>query len=238
MKIELCAASVESIQLSQEFPFTSIELCQHLEIGGLTPSHGLFSYALEHSNKEIHILIRPRAGGFVYNEIEKLLILKEIESFLNYSVSGFVIGALKDNFELDTNFLEQLVKRFPNQNFTFHRAFDEIKNKELAIQQLIDLGFPRILTSGTNTQIEDNFDEIKKLIQFSKDKIEIVIGGGITQNNLSALISATNVRSIHFSGTILNQNSESSNFSLDQLIVSKDKIQAIFDAIKLSTILK
>lgn len=231
MKIELCAGSLEAISLANLFPFDRIELCQGLEVGGLTPSFGLFEFAKQNTNKELHILIRPRIGNFHYSNTEKELILRDSKYFVQTGCKGIVVGALTEQATLDLDFLKKVKQLIPNSELTFHRAFDEIKDKKEALQQLIDLGFNRILSAGTKTEIRENITELKELVQLSNKQIEIMIGGGITETNVTNLIQQIQPNAIHFSGTKLQKNETNSLFNDALLLPNLEKITAIFQQI-------
>jgi copper homeostasis protein len=232
MKIELCVGSVEALKFATNFPFDRIELCQALESGGLTPSTAMFKTAKKETKKEIHVLIRPRIGNFNYSSAEKKLLLNEINHFIEQSCSGIVVGALDKNNKIDRDFMGQLTKNFPAVNFTFHRAFDQIKDKKEAINHLIDLGFNRILTSGTKSNISDNMSELIQLNKYAESNIELMIGGGITPINVKEIISKIKPQAIHFSGTIQQKSKlKNDDFSEPLLIASETKIRAILEEI-------
>ena len=96
MKIELCVASIEALQIVKDLSIDRIELCQNLEQGGMTPSHGFIEMALL-NEIETHVLIRPRAAGFTYAEDEIQLMLNDIKNCRELGVKGIVIGALNLN---------------------------------------------------------------------------------------------------------------------------------------------
>jgi copper homeostasis protein len=231
MKIELCVSSVEGLEFVNQFQFDRIELCQNLEYGGTTPSLGFFKFAKDSVNVPVHVLIRPNVGHFCYSIAEMKIILNDIELFVNEGVEGIVVGALKSNGKLDIDFLSELTKRFPQTDFTFHRAFDEIVNKEQAIQDLIQLGFKRILTSGSNPKIDENIIELRLLNALCGNKIELMLGGGINQNNIKTLIENVQPSAIHFSGTEIKYGINS-KFSKGLLLPSKEKITQIVKIIQ------
>ena len=145
MKIELCAASFESIQLAQELPIDRIELCQNLEQGGLTPSIGMIDYALG-KQIETHVLIRPRAGGFCYSEEELKIMLIDIAHCTQIGVNGIVIGLLTETNEINRLQLEQISEAAQGIEITFHRAFDDTIEWKRSMDLLINMGVKRILT--------------------------------------------------------------------------------------------
>jgi copper homeostasis protein len=235
MKIELCSAHIESLFLAEKYKFDRVELCQSLEQGGLTPSIGFQQKALEFLSFETHVLIRHRAGGFVYSELEKEIMLKDMHQSVSAGVHGLVVGALLVNnaeFELDLPFLKEIKTCFPNIDLTFHRAFDELLGKDIALKSLIELGFRRVLTSGGLFPIEKNCDDLKSLQNNFGKQIELMLGGGINAENVRFLSQEINPAGIHFSGTILLNRNSKSTFNLDQLIPSEKKIQEILETIK------
>ncbi len=235
MKIELCSAHTESLALAEKYKFDRIELCQSLEVGGLTPSIGFQQKALEFSSFETHVLIRNRAGGFVYSELEKEIMLKDMESSIELGVKGLVIGALiykGESFQLDLDFLQKIKTNFPEIDLTFHRAFDEILDKDLALKTLIELGFKRVLTSGGISPIDDNCKDLKHLQNTFGNQIELMLGGGINAGNVAFLSNEIKPAALHFSGTELKKGSNQSNFEGEFLIPSENKIKGILEHLK------
>jgi copper homeostasis protein len=235
MKIELCSADTESLALAEKYKFDRIELCQSLEVGGLTPSIGFQEKAMEFSSFETHVLIRNRAGGFIYSELDKEIMLNDMESSNNLGVKGLVVGALiyqDESFQLDLDFLRKIKTNFPETDLTFHRAFDEISYKDLALKTLIELGFKRVLTSGGISPIEDNCKELIHLQNNFGNQIELMLGGGINAENVAFLCNEIKPAALHFSGTELKKGSNQSNFEGEFLIPSENKIKGILDNLK------
>ena len=231
MKIELCAASTEAINFAKKHNFDRIELCQNLEQGGLTPSDGLIQYAIE-KGVSTHVLIRVRPGGFVYNNEEVEVMLSDIKRCVQLGVDGVVIGALTVNGEIDTDIIEQMISCAKNLEVTFHRAFDECRNVERSITTLIELGFERILSSGTKANVEEGIDVLKEMKEFSNGRIEIMTGGGVSIDNVKRLMNKVDPDAIHFSGTKNQTIDEYSMFSESILVADEDKILAILAEIK------
>lgn len=227
MKLELCVGSIEAIPFANQYHFDRIELCQALEVGGLTPSPALYEFARTNTKKEIHVLIRPRIGNFLYSSSEKELILNEIQFFCDKNCSGIVIGALNEKAQLDLPFLRQIRQQFPSLALTFHRAFDDVTNKKEALQQLIDLGFKRILTAGSKANIEENIAELKELVQDANKQIDIMIGGGIKVQNCKKLVTEINPHAIHFSGTVFLNPLGNNRFDEILLVANQKKIEEI-----------
>ena len=231
MELELCAASIQAVQLAKKYNFNRIELCQNLEQGGITPSIGMIQTALKY-NIDTHVLIRPRIGNFTYTEEEKEIILSEIKNINSLSIKGFVVGALNSKNELDIDFLNQIKSIHSTVDLTFHRAFDDIENWKLAIDQLIELGFKRILSSGGKSTVDEGFQQLQEMVQYANGRIEIMTGGGVNSMNIKKIATEINPLAVHFSGTSLLKSSDTSLFSTDQLIVDEAKIESILTALK------
>lgn len=223
MKIELCAASLEAIQIAAKYNFDRIELCQALEIGGLTPSMALQKMAFN-LFPNIHVLIRCRSGNFVYSKLEKELMLKDIEESMELGAAGVVVGSLLEDFTLDIDFISTIRKKHPNLELTFHRAFDDLENPLDSLELLIDLGVNRVLTSGGKESVTEGISQIKECVSKSNGRIEIMIGGGINENNISAILDQIKPQAVHFSGTIPNDKKSNSLFEENILVLNENKV--------------
>jgi copper homeostasis protein len=231
MKIELCAASIESISLAKELGMDRIELCQNLEQGGLTPSVGFIDYALS-AGLETHVLIRPRAGGFCYNEDEFLIMLREIEYCKKIGVHGIVIGVLTEKNEIHLEQLERISDISDSLQVTFHRAFDDTIEWKRSMELLINLGVKRILTSGVSSNVDSGFIVLKEMVKFAKGRIEIMVGGGVNAANVQKIAKEINPDAIHFSGTSKVLLDEESLFSETILQVERKKVARITELIR------
>jgi len=226
MKVELCAASIEAIQIAKKFNIDRIELCQNLEQGGLTPSSGLIQHAFS-KNVETHVLIRPRAGGFVYNEAEVDVMMSNIRQSKQLGVSGVVIGALTKEGDIDVITISSMLQEANGMQVTFHRAFDESNDYKKSIDLLIELGVHRILTSGLSMNVDEGFNTLQKMIEYANGRIEIMTGGGVNPTNVKKIIDNIKPDAVHFSGTENVLIDEDSLFSESVLKASESKIKNI-----------
>jgi copper homeostasis protein len=230
LQLELCAASVEALTLAKTHGFDRIELCQNLEQGGLTPSAGLIGQALN-LGLETHVLIRPRAGGFHYEQAEIEVIQREIEFCKNLGVQGVVVGLLKSNFELDKSLLQDLMQLAPELDWTFHRAFDESLDWKRSLDVLMELGFKRVLTSGFASNVEIGLPILLQMCEYANGRIEIMAGGGVNAGNIAKLAQIPNIAAVHFSATQKELLDEDSAFSETILKVSETRLKRILSAI-------
>lgn len=231
MKIELCAASIEAIQLAKELKLDRIELCQNLENGGMTPSPGFIEYALAFG-VETHVLIRPRSGGFRYNKDEIEIILRDIRECRAIGAHGVVVGALNEHGTINEKAVEMFVEKADGMTVTFHRAFDDLFNYRKAIDQLVDLGVDRILSSGLARNVELGLNNLHEMIQYANGRIEIMPGGGVNMHNVKKLCAETCPSAVHFSGTVKHDCDENSMFSETILKVDRQKVERILEQIR------
>lgn len=232
MKLELCAASVEAISIAKKYSFDRIELCQNLENGGTTPSLGMIQYAIN-QGIETHVLIRQRAGDFVYTEEEKQVMINDSILATSIGVKGLVIGSLTEKNEIDEATITKILTSISGIDFTFHRAFDDILDWKKAMDLLIQLGFKRILTSGGKSTVDQGFERLREIIQYANNRIEIMVGGGVNPDNIYKLASELKPHSIHFSGTILTlKNNSTSLFSSKLLEINEEKIKKTLQNLK------
>jgi copper homeostasis protein len=230
VELELCAASLEALQLAKTHAFERIELCQNLEQGGLTPSAGLIETALE-LGLHTHVLIRPRAGGFHYNATEIALIKRDIAFCAQLGVQGVVVGLLHANFEIDKAQLQDLMQIAPQLDWTFHRAFDESVDWKRSLDILIGLGFKRVLTSGFASNVELGMPILAQMSQYANGRIEIMAGGGVNAGNIHKLAQIEQLAAIHFSATQKELLDEESAFSETILKVNENRLKRILASI-------
>ncbi len=230
-KIELVAATVEAVDLAAKYTLDRIELCVDLDQGGLTPSIGLVEYALE-LGLESHILIRPRAAGFHYTENEVKVMEKDVRFLRKIGVHGVVIGALKNNFELDKEVLERLIFAADGISVTCHRAFDESFDWQKSMDTLIQLGFKRILTAGLSSNVNVGIDMLTKMKGYAKNRIEIMPGGGINNANIQRILEVLEPSSIHFSGAVKTLLDEKSAFSETILKIEEKRVQRMVEVVR------
>lgn len=229
MLLEICANSFQSAKNAQEAGAHRIELCQELSVGGLTPSYGLLKLVKDKLNISIHVLIRPRSGDFYYNDEEFDQMKKDIEVCKELEFDGIVSGILKADSTIDIERTKVLIDLARPLSFTFHRGFDEVKKPEVALQQLIDLGVERILTSGQKPKAVDGIALLRQLNTLANGQIIIMPGSGINADN-AGVFKESGFTDIHASASRKILQSKSL-FSAHQTVSDLDIIKAILHAI-------
>jgi copper homeostasis protein len=183
MKLEICANSFQSALNAQQAGAHRIELCSELSIGGMTPSYGLIKKVVEELSIETVALIRPRSGNFVYSDSEFQVLKNDIRICKQLGVDGIVSGVLNADNTIDMERTKELVELSKPLQFTFHRAFDVVPNPKKALQELIELGVHRVLTSGQKLKAIDGLVLLKELKELGASSITILVGSGVNTEN-------------------------------------------------------
>ncbi len=232
--IEICVENIESALISQRGGADRIELCSALNIGGVTPSKGMIEYAVSHLKIPVNVLIRPRGGDFLYTNAEFNVMKADIFTAKVAGASGVVVGMLNSDGTVDTCRMKEVVEMCSPMTVTFHRAFDMVKEQFSALEQIIELGCNRILTSGGAFQATSGSPIITELVQKSAQRIIIMPGSGINEKNFAELVEATGCREYHLSASGLfkskmrYENSELSDvFPSSHLLTDLRKVEMI-----------
>lgn len=200
-KIEICANSVESAIKAQEGGAYRVELCAGIPEGGTTPPFGDMRMARQmlHQTK-LHVIIRPRGGDFLYSPLEQEIMLHDIKVARQLGADGVVFGCLTAEGDVDMAAMKKLMNAVGDMNVTFHRAFDMCKDPFKALEQIIELGCTRILTSGQESNAVKGIPLLKELVKQADGRIIIMPGCGVNPGNIKQIAEETNATEFHFSG--------------------------------------
>lgn len=200
-KIEICANSVESAVKAQEGGAYRVELCAGIPEGGTTPSFGDIRMAKQLLQKtKLHVIIRSRGGDFLYSHLELEIMLHDIKVARQLGADGVVFGCLTSDGNVDIPAMKMLMNAVGNMDVTFHRAFDMCKNPSEALEQIIELGCTRVLTSGQEADAVKGIPLLKELVKQADGRIIIMPGCGINPNNIRQIAEETGTSEFHFSG--------------------------------------
>jgi copper homeostasis protein len=197
--LEIAANSVASALAAQEGGADRIELCASLGEGGLTPSYATIAMARERLTIPIYVLIRPRAGDFLYDDYELEAMRRDIEACERLGCDGVVIGVLDADGDIATEVCRDLIYAARGLGVTFHRAFDLARDPEHALEHLVALGCERVLTSGQRASAIEGAPLIRALIERASDRLAVMPGAGIDASNIAALREATGATEFHAS---------------------------------------
>lgn len=202
IKVEICAPSVQSAIHADMAGADRIELCQNLLEGGTTPSFGAIQYCVEHLLLKTNVLIRPRTGDFCYNDAEFEIIKNDVQQCKELGVHGVVVGFLHQDLTIDIEKTKEIVQLASPMEVTFHRAFDICADWRKALEQIIEAGCSRILTSGTYPTAFEGISVLKEMVNRAGDRITILAGSGVNHSNAQEIVSKCGVKEIHSSCTL------------------------------------
>ncbi len=197
IQLEICCGSVDDVLQAQTGGASRIELNAALALGGLTPSLGVLRQARAKTHLPILVMLRPRAGGVCYTESELDVMETDLDIFAEAGADGFVLGVLHEDGSLDEKRCKRLLDRAGNRPVVFHRAFDVTPDPFRTLDQLIALGFTRVLTSGQERTALEGADLIHRLVEYADGRIEILPGGGIRPHNVREILQRTGCDQVH-----------------------------------------
>ena len=195
--LEIAVASFERAIAAERAGADRLELCANLEMGGLTPSLELIRQVRAAVKIPIHVLVRPRAGNFVYNSVEIAQMKEEIVALGGENVQGIVTGVLPPDSSVDVQRTRELVVLASPMQVTFHRAFDETKDLTAALEDIVLTGALRILTSGGATDALSGASVLRSLLQQARNRIGILPGGGLHAGNIAEVARVTGAHELH-----------------------------------------
>lgn len=202
--LEVCTASMQSVAAAAAGGAHRIELCSALSLDGLTPSMGMIRIVKERFPQlTLHVLIRPREGNFVYNELEVATMESDIIECRKAGADSVVVGALTSEGDIDLAAMQRLMEAADTLPVTFHRAFDVCRHPEEALEQIIALGCRRILTSGQQPTAEQGIPLLHRLNQQADGRIILMPGGGVNATNAPLILQQTGCTEIHASASAL-----------------------------------
>lgn len=190
---------VHSALKAAKYGVDRLELCSSFSDGGLTPGAGLFSYLKDKIDIPIFVMIRPRGGHFISSNEEVEVMSEEIEIFSSLGADGFVFGILMNDGSVNKNACKKLLDKAAGKPCTFHRAFDVSASLKQSLEDIIDCGFQRILTSGGKKNVEAGLPHIKELMNQAGDRIIIMPGGGMRPEFIDSLKQTGFLRDVHAS---------------------------------------
>jgi len=197
IKLEICVDSVASAIAAARGGAHRVELCSSLIEGGVTPSAGMTAAVRKAVSIGVHVMIRPRGSDFCYSDDEFQVMRRDVIMARQLGVHGVVFGILDLDGKVDTARTEELVQLAAPMAVTFHRAFDVSRDVFASLRDLQEAGVHRVLTSGGRGSAAEGAETLARLVAAAGEKIVVMAGGGIRQNNVASLIERTGVREIH-----------------------------------------
>ena len=198
-KFEICANSVASCIAAQEGGADRVELCSGIPEGGTTPSFGMIRKARASIDIALNVIIRPRGGDFLYSEDELEEMIHDIRIAEELGADGLVFGCLTKEGNIDKRAMSILMEAAGSLPVTFHRAFDHSADPLKALEDIIELGCARILTSGCRPTALEGAALLAQLVEKAGDRIIIMPGCGVKESNIAEIAWLSGAREFHFS---------------------------------------
>jgi copper homeostasis protein len=195
--VEAAVETLEEALAAKRAGADRIELCANLGVGGTTPSAGLIASVVQQANHPVFVMIRPRGGDFVYAADEIDAMIEDIDRARPLGIAGIVTGALRSDGSVDVESMRRLMSPAAGLPVTFHRAFDVVANRTEALEQVIELGASRVLTSGGAATALEGAVAIAMLVDQAGERVSIMAGGKIREQNARDVIARTGVREVH-----------------------------------------
>ncbi len=195
--VEAAVETLDSAFAAERAGADRIELCGNLSVGGTTPDAGLIAGIAERTRLPVFVLIRPRAGDFVYSDDEVDQMVRDTELSGRLGIAGIVTGVLTRRGRVDVERTRTLVKAAAGLPVTFHRAIDSAVDLPAALEEVIEAGASRVLTSGGAATAVESVDLIAALVGQARERITVIAGGGIREHNVRDVIARTGVREVH-----------------------------------------
>ncbi|WP_232516226.1 copper homeostasis protein CutC [Chitinophaga caeni] len=197
--LEIAAGSVGSCIAAQNGGADRVELCDNLLEGGTTPSYGTIAVAREKISIQLYPIIRPRGGDFLYDDTEFEVMKKDIRMCKELGCDGVVTGLLTADGRVDKIRTTELVELAYPLGVTFHRAFDMTVDPFQAMEDIIDCGCERILSSGHRNTAVEGAGLLAELVNKADGRITIMVGSGVRANNIAELVTTTKATEYHTS---------------------------------------
>jgi copper homeostasis protein len=200
--LEVIGFNIDACLKAQSAGASRIELCANPGGGGTTPSYGFIKAAKTLLSIPVVVMIRPREGDFLYNDEEFEIMKTDIGMCRELGCDGVVTGILNDDGRIDKRRMS-ILKAMSGIPMSFHRAFDRVADPFTALEDLINIGCERVLTSGGRPTAEAALDRLKALVVQAAGRITVMPGGGIRSTNIRSIAQSTGAAEFHTSASLL-----------------------------------
>lgn len=200
--LEACVDSLQSARNAAEGGADRLEVCGNLIIGGTSPGLHFFRQLRRELPIQLHVLVRPRFGDFLYSPAELQVMREEIRMFREEGADGVVFGVLCPDGRLDCESMEELKQSAGNMSITLHRAFDVCRDPWETLEHVRELGIQTILTSGQRDTCMEGLELIRALAVKARGTVDILCAGGVEAAVIRTFLERTSVTSFHMSGKV------------------------------------
>ena len=195
--LEVSVETLEAALAAERGGANRIELCGNLSVGGVTPDAALLRAVRAQIRIPIFSMVRPRAGDFVYSSTEFSDMRNSITDAKESRMDGIIVGVLTKDHRVNVERTRELVELARPLPVTYHRAFDEAADLRQALEDVIQSGAKKILTSGGAQSALEGAAMLAELIETAGERIVIVPGAGISATNIEQVAQQTGAREFH-----------------------------------------
>lgn len=232
-KLEIAVFNYSSALLAEQAGADRLELCENAGEGGTTPSYGTLKQVKEKIRIPVFPIIRPRGGDFLYTEDEFAIMKSDVALCKKIGFEGVVFGMLLKDGQVNKKECKKLVELAYPMDVTFHRAFDRAADPFQALEDIIDCGFTRILTSGQVPNVNNGLPLVNKLVEAAANRITIMPGSGLRSSNILQIAEATGASEFHssartmapsamdFNSVTMNENAQSVSVDVEEIQKNK-----------------
>lgn len=234
--LEIAAFSIEAALRALATGADRIEFCENPMEGGTTPSYGSLLLLSQLTKQPIFPIIRPRGGDFLYTDREFQVMQNDLMACKQLGFKGAVIGLLEADGNIDIKRTSALVQAAGKMEISFHRAFDRCKDPIKGLEQLIDIGCKRVLTSGQVPNVGNAIPKIRQLVEQANDRIIILPGSGVRADNIANIVAETGAKEMHSSArkamsSLMEFNQPTMQENMHYFDVDTEEIQAMIAAL-------
>jgi copper homeostasis protein len=198
-QLEVCAFTIQTCIIAEKVGAVRAELCDNPIEGGTTPSYGTIKQVREKVSIQLFPIIRPRSLNYFYDEEEWQIIIQDVKMCKELLCDGISIGISKQDGTIDIERMKRIAAIAYPMELTCNRVIDAVPNPFEALEQIIDCGFHRILTSGKGATAPEGMDILKQLVQQADGRISIMPGAGVKSNNIKEIVAVTGAYEFHTS---------------------------------------
>lgn len=235
--LEVCAFHIDSCVIAERAGAARVELCDNPIEGGTTPSYGTIRRAREKTSILLYPILRPRSGNYFYSDQEFAILKEDILMCKELGCDGISVGVQTIDAQIDTERLKRIVDWAGSMGVTCNRAFDCAPDPFKALEDIINCGCERILTSGQKTAAPDAASLLKQLVEQAGDRIIIMPGAGVKSSNIAKLKEETGATEFHSSARVIAPNpvtflnKEVSDYG-NVYIADEKEVKAMVEALK------
>ena len=198
IQVEICVESSSFAEAAAKAGADRLEVCDRLDLDGLTPQFEVVASALG-TGASVVAMLRDRVD-FLAGDDGGASLLAPLRELASLGVRGVVFGFLQADGQLDWDSNRRLLDAAKEHELevVFHRAIDSASDPLLAAAQLQELQFDRVLSAGGADTILKGSEPFLRM-RSEAPKLNWMPGGGVRGENVVQLLEMLQPTDIHSS---------------------------------------